>query len=323
MASILCTKKITQSSLDKLISSGHQVDIWDDENNGAMTYEILSQKIGDYDALISMLSDKIDEQLISKASKLKVIAQYAVGYNNIDISAASDKGIIVTNTPEVLTHATAELAFALLTSCARKIIPAAKNVENNQWMGWEPLGFLGKSLKNTTVGIIGAGRIGAEFAKMCHGAFDSKIVYTSRTSKPSLENELGAQKLELKKLLETADIISLHCPLTDDTRNLLNEETLSYCKDDSIIINTARGEVINQNDLIKLLKDGKFHSIGLDVTTPEPLPENSELKDFDRVLIIPHIGSATTHARKEMSELVCKNIENVLNNMPPVTHVSA
>jgi glyoxylate reductase len=322
MARIYSTKMITKSYLDELEALGHQVDIWNDLENGPLPYDKLLEVIPEYDALISMLSDRIDKTIIDAATKLKVISQYAVGYNNIDTKAASEKNIVVTNTPDVLTHATAELAFALLLSCARKIIPAAKNVEEDKWRGWEPQGFLGKSLKKTKVGIIGPGRIGAEFAKMCHGAFDSEILYHSRSSKPELEEKFSAKKLELDELLKQSDIISLHCPLTDETRDLLNERTLELCKDDAIIINTARGEVIDQDALIKFLKKGKFHSIGLDVTTPEPLPHNNQLKGFERVLIIPHIGSATTHARAQMSQLVCKNIEMVLNNLPPQTPVT-
>lgn len=322
MAKIFCTKTIPKESWTKLKEQGHEINIWDDKIHGPISYEELLKQVSDCQALACMLSDRIDRNLIEHAPQLKVISQYAVGHNNIDTKFANERGIIVTNTPDVLTHATAELAFALLLSCARKIIPASKNVEEDQWQGWEPLGFLGKSLKNSTVAIIGAGRIGQEFAKMCHGAFNSKIVYVSRSTKEGFEKSFNAQRMELKEALSQADIISLHCPLTEQTRELLNNETLSYCKDDAIIINTARGEVINQEHLIENLKVGKFHSIGLDVTTPEPLPENHPLKQFNNVLIVPHIGSATEIARKEMGRLVCQNIENVLSKISPITPVT-
>ncbi len=322
MAKIFCTKTITESSFKSLEQKGHEIVIWDDLNKGPIDRQTLISSAKDCEGLITMLSDKIDEELLEQCPNLKVISQYAVGYNNIDTAATKKRGIVVTNTPDVLTHATAELAFALLISCARKIVQAAKNVEEDKWKGWEPKGFLGKSLKDTTVGIIGAGRIGSSFAKMCHGAFDSNILYYSRSKKEVLESELGAKKTDLKELLQNSDVISLHCPLNDETKLLLDKDTLSYCKKDAIIINTARGEVINQDDLIELLEQGHFHSIGMDVTTPEPLPHSSKLKSFENVLIIPHIGSATETARKDMSDLVCKNIENVLENLSPLTPVT-
>jgi len=322
MAKIFCTKQIPESSFSELRDQGYEIKIWNDRKDGNIPRERLLTELRDTDALITMLSDKIDQDLIDSAPKLKIISQYAVGFNNIDVNYAAKKNIVVTNTPDVLTHATAELAFSLLTSCARRIVEANKNFENNEWKGWEPLGFLGKSLKETTVGIIGAGRIGSEFAKMCHGAFDSKILYYSRTKKQEIESSLDATKSELEELLRKSDIISIHCALTDETKNLLNAKSLALCKSDAIIINTARGEVIDQNALIACLENGKFHSIGLDVTTPEPLPEDNKLRGFKNVLIIPHIGSATTFARENMGKLVCKNVEMVLSNNDPITPIT-
>lgn len=299
-----------------------ELEMWPDQEKGPIDRQSLLSKCKEVDAVITMLSDKIDKEFFDNCKNIKVIAQYAVGYNNIDTSEAKKRNIVVTNTPDVLTDATAELALSLLLSCARKINQASDNVKQNQWKDWEPMGFLGKSLKNTTVAIIGAGRIGQEFARKCHGAFNSDIIYYSRSKKENFEKELNAKKMELNDLLKHADIISLHCPLNDETKELLNYERLLQCKKDAILINTARGEVINQQDLIKVIKMGHFHSVGLDVTTPEPLEGQNPLKSFDNVLICPHIGSATVNTRTEMGTLCARNVKNVLSGLPPETEVN-
>lgn len=312
MAHIFCSDKIIDTPLEKLRSQGHTLEIWDKKINGELNSDILKDKLKNADAFISMLSDKIDSETLKYAVKLKVIAQYAVGYNNIDLLACQNKNIIVTNTPDVLTHATAELAFALLLNCARNIQAATMNVKNLEWQSWEPQAFLGKSLHRQKLGIIGAGKIGKCFAKMCQGAFDMEVSFITTKN----------TRLELESLLRESDIISLHTPLTKQTRNLIGAPELSLMKEDCILINTARGEIIDEAQLIKALLQGKFHGVGLDVTATEPLPKTSQLREFERVIITPHIGSATLEARTKMATLCVQNVEHVLLGKPPISRVS-
>jgi len=306
MAHIFCTKTIINSSFELLRKNGHTLEVWDDKNNGPISSEILIKKASGAQAMISMLSDKIDKAFLDQCPKLKIISQYAVGTNNIDLIECEKRGIKVFNTPDVLTDASAELGFALLLACARRIIPATENAKNGNWQGWEPMGFLGKSLKGLKLGIVGPGKIGQEFARLCASAFSMEVSYFG----PSEKEGFDAQKVDLETLLRESDIVSLHCPLNDQTRNLIGQKELKMLKSDTILINTSRGEVIEQNALIEVLRMGHLHSVGLDVTTPEPLDRNHALYQFDNVVITPHIASATYKARIDMANLVYENINN-------------
>ncbi|EQC47677.1 D-glycerate dehydrogenase [Bacteriovorax sp. Seq25_V] len=308
MAHIFCTKTIIDASFKLLLDSGHSLEVWDDKRDGPISYDILVKKASQADALITMLSDKIDKNLLDQCPKLKVISQYAVGINNIDLKECENRAIKVFNTPDVLTDASAELGFALLLACARKIIPAYENAKQGKWRGWEPMGFLGKSLKGLKLGIIGPGKIGQEFARLCAKGLEMEVSYFGPSEKP----EFAAKRVDLTTLLKDSDIISIHCPLTDDTRELIGENELRQMKADAILINTARGEVINQDALVKVLKEGHLHSVGLDVTSPEPLSPEHELFQLSNVLIMPHIASATVKARIDMANLVCENINNFI-----------
>ncbi|MDZ7765645.1 MAG: D-glycerate dehydrogenase [Melioribacteraceae bacterium] len=275
-----------------------------------MTHKELIKKGKNADAIISLLTDKIDSSVIDQLKKCKVIANYAVGYNNIDIEYAKSKGIVVTNTPDILTDATADLAVSLVLACARKIVDGEKFMRSKKFKGWEPQLFLGVELKGKTVGIIGAGRIGQATAKRLK-AFGTEIIYYSRKEKPEFEIETGATKSTLNSLLKNSDIISLHIPLTKETENLLNADKLKLLKPNAILINTARGEVLDEKYLIKMLKKKKIHSAGFDVYEGEP-KVNKELLKLDNVVLLPHLGSATTEARTEMAELCAENVHRVL-----------
>ncbi len=312
MKKILITKPILSDY--KSLLNCFNVKIWDEDSDGILDYQRLKEIIPEYDGIISMLSNKLDRELLSQAKNLKIIAQYAVGVNNIDLEYCRDNNITICHTPDVLTKATAETAFCLLTNIARNIQPAAANARSGQWKDWEPLGFLGKSMFELKLGIIGAGRIGQEFATLCKNAFNMEIFYYSRTDKVQFEYQVGAKKLSLDELLKTVDVVSLHCPLTDETKNLLNDRTFSLLRDDVMIINTARGEVIDQKALLKFLKNNSRAKAGLDVTTPEPLSPQHELFNVKNCLILPHIGSATYEARSEMSQIVCNSLLKFFNN---------
>ncbi|MCX7797528.1 MAG: D-glycerate dehydrogenase [Melioribacter sp.] len=285
----------------------------------SITKKELIKGAKDADALICLLSDKIDKEVIDNLNKCKIIANYAVGYNNIDVQYAKSKNIIVTNTPDVLTDATADVAVALILACARRFNEANKMMRQKKFKGWKPDLLLGYDIKDKTVGIIGAGRIGTEVASRMK-AFKTNIIYYSRSRNIEIENVIGAKKVSLDYLLKNSDIISIHVPLTEKTYHLLNREKLRFLKENAIIVNTSRGEVIEEKFLIELLKKKKVFSAGFDVYENEP-NINPELLKLDNVFLLPHIGSATVETRTKMAELVAKNVIAVLNGKNPLTPV--
>jgi glyoxylate reductase len=281
--------------------------------------KVLMQKIKNCKALICLLTDHINKEVIDQMPHCKIIANYAVGYNNIDINYARKKKIIVTNTPDVLTESTADLTMALVLSCARKIIEGEQLLRKNNFKGWKPKLLLGTELKNKTFGILGAGRIGIAVAKRAK-SFGTTIIYTDKNRNAKLESNTSARKVPLIYLLKNSDILSIHLPLNDKTFHYLDYERLKLLKRNSILINTTRGEIIDENSLIKLLKQNWFQAVGLDVFENEPFL-NPELLHFSNVLVLPHLGSATNEAREGMAELSVKNVINVLNGKPPLSPV--
>lgn len=274
----------------------------------------------DASALITLLSDKIDSQIIAALPKLKVIANYAVGFNNIDIQAARDRNITVTNTPGVLTDATADLAMALLLATSRRIVEGDKFVREHRFEGWKPNLLTGPSLMGKNLGIIGLGRIGKALAHRAR-AFGLNVVYHNR--KPLLkseEEELGVKQLSLQELLRNSDFLSIHVPLTSETHHLLNEKKLSLLKPEAIVINTSRGAVIDEKALIKALREKKIAGAGLDVYEEEPAVPR-ELIELPNVVLLPHLGSATNEARREMAIMVGRNVAAVLEGKEPPNRV--
>lgn len=281
--------------------------------------KLLLKKVGDCDALISLLTEKIDKELIDEMSNCKIIANYAVGYNNIDINYAKKKNIIVTNTPDVLTESTADLTMTLVLNCARRIIEGEKLLRDGKFKGWQPKLLLGTELKNKTFGIIGAGRIGSAVAIRAK-SFGTNIIYFDSKYNVSLEKRTGAKKVSIKKLLAESDFISIHLPLNEKTNHFIDKDRLKLMKSSAILINTSRGEIIEETSLIRSLRNKRLKAVGLDVFENEP-KINPMLLKFPNVLIIPHLGSATKEARDEMAMLAAKNVINVLKRKPPLTPV--
>lgn len=281
--------------------------------------KLLLENIKNCDALISLLTEKIDSEVIDRMPNCKIIANYAVGYNNIDIEYAKKKKIIVTNTPDVLTESTADLTIALVLSCARRLSEGEKLIRSGKFKGWKPKLLLGMELKNKTFGILGAGRIGTAVAKRAK-SFGTNIIYVDSRKNKILEKEAGAKKVSLNYLLKNSDILSIHLPLNSTTYHFLNKKRLEQLKRNSILINTTRGEIIDEKALIRLLKSKRIMAVGLDVFENEPYI-NPELLKFPNVLIIPHLGSATKEARDGMAELAVKNVINVLKKKPAFTPV--
>ena len=269
------------------------------------TNEELLKEIKEKEGLISLLTDKITKEIIEAGNSLKIIANYAVGYDNIDVDYATYKGIMVTNTPDVLTNATTEITWALILGVARKIVEADKYTRDGKFKIWSPKLFVGKELHGSTLGIIGAGKIGTEVGKRGIG-FGMHILYTDLSENNVLE-QLGAEKVSLKELLKRADFVSIHTPLTDKTYKLIGKEELRLMKKDAILVNTSRGKVIDEPALIETLKKGDLAGAGFDVYENEPEVPN-ELKELPNVILLPHIGSATQVARENMARLTIQNL---------------
>ncbi len=285
-----------------------------------ITKNELIKKASKADGIITLLSDKINSEVLDGLTNCKVIANYAVGYNNIDIQYAKMKGIVVTNTPGVLSDATAELTISLILACSRRLIEAEKFMREGKFKGWMPSLFLGTELKGKTVGIIGAGKIGTEVARRIN-MFKTKIIYFNRSKNSVIEDELKGKKVSLNYLMKNADIISVHLPLTEGTYHLINRDKLRLMKKSAIIVNVARGEVIEENYLIELLKKNKIRAAGFDVYENEP-DINPELLKLQNVVLLPHIGSATEETREKMALLAARNVEAVLNGKNPITPVN-
>ncbi len=309
---IFLTRKIPEIAFRLLREEGHIIELWD--GTSPPTPGELIQKCQEADALLSMLSDRLDENFFKKCSHLKVIANYAVGVNNIDLKAAARYNIPVGNTPDVLTEATSDLALGLILTLARNIFPAIQNAKQGEWKKWEPLGFLGMELKGKTLGIIGLGRIGQSLAKKAQNGFGMNIIYTSRTKTKTINPSY--KRHTLQELLKSSDIVSIHTDLNPSTENLIGQKEFEIMKSHAYIINTARGEIINQKALVGALKMGLIGGAGLDVTTPEPLSPDDPLFQTPNTIITPHIGSATVEARDLMATLATKNIIAGLKGEP-------
>lgn len=314
---VLVTREIPSAGLTLLKEKGFDLDIYGKDST--MPRKEFLKRIKECDAVITLLTERIDKEAIDKMERCRIIVNYAVGFNNIDVDYAKRKGIIVANTPDVLTDSTADLAMALVLSCARRIPEAEKFVRDKKFKGWKPKLFLGVELKDKYFGILGAGRIGSAVAKRAH-AFGCKILYYSDVQNKQIEKTLGAKRDTLNSLLKKSDIISIHLPLNKNTYNLLNESNLGLLKKSSILINTARGEIVDEKILIRMLREKKIFSAGLDVYDNEPAI-NKEFFELKNVVLLPHIGSGTVEARDKMSLLVAKNVIAVLSGKKPVTPV--
>lgn len=310
---VLCTHKIPDVGM-KILKKNLDVIILDEKLPiEAQLVDILPT----VDYLISLLSVPITEELINSATSLKGIANYAVGYNNIDIKSALKKGILVTNTPDVLTNATADIVWGLILSVTRRIIEGDTVCRKNEYSGWLPEYLLGFEVTGKTLGIIGAGRIGTAVGKRAVG-FDMKVIYHSRSRKMDIEKKYGfSYRLQLDDLIKEADVISLNIPYNTETHHLISERELSLMKPTAYLINTARGKNIVESDLIDALKNGKLAGAGLDVFYNEP-DISEELSKLSNVVLTPHIGSATTQARNAMAVMVAENILAIeRGNQPP------
>ena len=304
MARVFVTREIAGDAIADL-RAAHEVDIWADGTS--LPRAELLRRIATADGLLCMVEDRIDREVLDAAPKLRAIANYAVGTDNIDLGSARARGIAVGNTPGVLTEATADLAFALLLAAARHLPEAAGSVREGQWRVWETKRWNGAELFGATLGIIGYGRIGRAVARRAVG-FEMTVLATPTTP--------------LEELLERSDVVSLHCPLTPQTRHLIDAAALRRMKPTAILVNTARGPVVDPAALGEALRGGWIAGAGLDVTDPEPLPADDPLLDAPNLIVLPHIGSATHSARAQMTELAVANLLATLAGEPMPNAVS-
>lgn len=315
---VYITRRIPDEAID-LLEEHFDVEV--NPQDRALSRGELLEKVKGVDAVLCVITDNIDKQVFEAAGiKCKIFANYGAGYNNIDIEAATQSNVIITNTPGVLDDATADLAWTLLMAVSRRIVSADKFTRNGAFQAWDPMMFLGRDITGKTLGLVGAGRIGFNFAKKAK-AFDMKVLYTGLRQNSKMENELGAIYVDKETLLKEADFVSLHVPLLPSTTHYISEKEFSIMKKTSVIVNTSRGPVIDEKALVKALKQGEIWGAGLDVYEHEPDIE-PELLDMYNVVILPHIASATMETRTKMGLIAARNIIKVLAGEKPETCVN-
>ncbi|NUO09470.1 MAG: D-glycerate dehydrogenase [Candidatus Brocadia sp.] len=312
--SVFITRKIPEEGIDILKNTCQKVEV--NPHDRPPTYDELLKEVKGRDAIITMLSDRIDARLMQEVANLKIVANYAVGYDNIDVKAATARGIVVTNTPGVLTDSTADMAWALLFSVTRRIVEGDKITRAGKFTGWAPMMLLGGDLVGKTLGIIGAGRIGTAMAMRSRG-WCMKVLYTTQSRRNTvLEEMLGAKRVDLEVLLKESDFISLHTPLSEKTKHLVGVRELALMKRTAYLINTGRGAVIDEAALVNALRNKQIAGAGLDVYEDEPKLKPG-LAGLDNVVLAPHLGSATVETRTKMSLMAAENIIAVLNKQKP------
>ncbi|ANK37867.1 D-glycerate dehydrogenase [Staphylococcus equorum] len=319
MNKIVVSRKIPKSFIEQLETLA-DVEVWN-ESYTPMPRDKFLASLNDATACLITLSEKIDEEVIEAAPHLKVIANMAVGFDNIDVQLVQSKGIVVTNTPGVLTETTAELGFTLMLTVARRIVEAEQYVQRGEWQSWGPYLLAGKDLYNAKVGIYGMGDIGKAFARRLKG-FNANIMYHNRSRHKDAEEALGALYVPFDTMLEHSDFIICTAPLTEDTRNKFDTAAFKKMKNDAIFINIGRGAVVDEQALVNALQDGEIGACGLDVLRQEPIDMTHPLLSMKNAVILPHIGSASVVTRNRMIQLCVDNIRLVLSHKQAKTPIS-
>lgn len=300
---VYVTRRIPEAGLG-MIQEACETRVWEETLPPAK--DVILEEVADSDGLLCLLSDDVDGEVMD-AGDLRVISQYAVGVDNIDLEAATERGIPVGHTPGVLTDATADLAFTLLMAAARRIPEGIEKVKAGEWRTWEPMGLLGADVWGATLGVIGLGRIGTAVARRARG-FQMRVLYNDPHRNPELEEELGLLYTSFDNLLKRADFVTIHTPLVPETHHLVDESALRRMKRTAILINAARGEIVDSDALVRALEEGWIARAALDVTDPEPIPADHPLVGMDSCIVVPHIGSATVTARNRMAEMAAENL---------------
>ncbi|OUQ89351.1 D-glycerate dehydrogenase [Brevibacillus brevis] len=314
---VFVTRKLNPEVI-AMLEKVAEVEQW--TKNAPIPRELLLEKINHVDAVLTMLTERVDEEFLASTKRLRIVANMAVGYDNIDLEACRRHEVIVTNTPDVLTESTADLAFALLMATGRRLTEANRFLLQGEWTSWSPTLMAGQNVYGSTLGIIGMGRIGEAVARRAKG-FGMRILYHNRNRKPQAEQETGAQYADLAELLQESDYVVLLTPLTEDTRMLMGEKQFSLMKETAVFINVSRGGTVDESALYQALVDKKIWAAGLDVFAVEPVPMDNPLLQLPNVVALPHIGSATVQTRAEMARLAAANIVAVLSGRGPLTAV--
>ncbi|WP_408007490.1 2-hydroxyacid dehydrogenase [Pseudalkalibacillus sp. A8] len=316
---VFITRKVPEDTIAP-IREVADVKMWDYEDT-PVPREVLLKEAETATAIYSILSDKIDRELLERAKNLKVVGNLAVGYDNVDVEAATEHGVIVCNTPDVLTDTTADLAFALLMAAARRIPEAQQYIKDGKWDNWSPLLLAGQDVHHKTLGIVGMGRIGETVAKRATG-FEMNILYHNRSRNEKAEKEFGAAYVSFDELLDTADYVLNLTPLTPETEGMFNRDVFSKMNKNAIFLNVGRGGAVVEEDLVAAIENGEIAGAGLDVFEKEPIPEDHPLMKFPNVVCLPHIGSASVETRKAMCSLTSRNIRAVLRGEKPEAAVN-
>jgi glyoxylate reductase len=303
---ILVSRQIPEKGIALLRDAGFTVTVWPLDR--PMTPSELIEEAKKNTALICLSADKINKDFLNECRHLDIISQFAAGFDNIDIAEATRIGIPVGNAPDAMSDATADIAFGLMLAVSRKMFYMHKTIGKGEWKFFRPMGNLGMEMKKKTLGVFGLGRIGVEMAKRCKGAYEMDIIYHNRGRNETAEKELNAKRVSFDELLRQSDVLSVHSVLNEETRGIFNKAAFDKMKPTSIFINTSRGGVHDEKDLVDALNNGNIWGAGLDVTNPEPMKADNPLLDMENVAILPHIGSATIEARTEMSRQAAVNV---------------
>ncbi|MCD5325157.1 MULTISPECIES: 2-hydroxyacid dehydrogenase [Pontibacillus] len=317
---VYITRKLPESVIEAF-ESVFKIEMWPEEEV-PVERGVLLEKVQHADALITMLSDQVNHEIFEKQTNLKVVANLAVGYDNIDLNAAKEAGVVVTNTPDVLTDTTADLTFGLLLATARRLMEAERYVKNNSWENWAPLLMAGQDVHHKTIGIVGMGRIGETVAKRATG-FEMEILYHNRSRKREAEEKIGATYVGFEELLKRSDFVVCLAPLTEETKGMFNKEAFERMKSRAIFINASRGALVDEEALYDAIHQNVIAGAGLDVFKNEPISADHPLLTLEQVVATPHIGSASEETRKTMMTLCLDNIQHVLNGKEAKTPVGA
>lgn len=301
---VLVTRLVPEKGL-AMVRAVADVDLWQDEL--PIPRNLLLEKVRDIDGLYCLLTERVDDELLDSAPRLRVVSNMAVGFDNIDVAACTRRGIPVGNTPGVLTDTTADLAFALMLAAARRVSEAERYVRAGRWKTWGPMLLMGPDVHGATLGIVGMGRIGQALARRARG-FDMRILYYDAQPNPAAEASLGATLVSMDQLLAESDFVSIHTPLLPTTRHLFSTEAFKKMKPTAVLINSARGPIVDQRALYEALRDGEIGYAALDVTDPEPIPMDDPLLTLDNCLIVPHIASASVATRTRMAVMAAENL---------------
>lgn len=316
--SVYVTRRLPQPAIE-IIATSCDYHIWEPEDQ-VVPRDVLLREVADADGVLTMLSDRVDDELLEAAPKLKVVANMAVGYDNVDLAALKRRGVVLTNTPDVLTETTADLAWALLLATARRVVEGNQLIQAGEWKSWSPLFLAGQDVFGATIGIVGAGRIGGAVARRAQG-FGMPILYHNRRRSPELEAATGARYRLLNDLLREADFVVVAAPLTDETRGMFGAQEFALMKPTAVFVNVARGGLVKELELVDALGAGRPWAAGLDVFEREPIGADHPLLALPNVVAVPHIGSATIATRVKMATTAASNLVAVVTGKQPLNPV--